>query len=144
MGLVGVLFPFSDAIKPTHEGAFLWSNISSILAIIALINWIFGWLSFGIWFFIWIFFDLAYLVTQIVGSILHILACKDDEGIGSAFTTFGISATAVGVLNLYSMIIHVISWILVFFLVGLFTVVICYIISIVHLVIAFLHAKNEA
>ena len=160
MGLIGALFPFSAATQLSeHNGAFLWMNFRNIFGIIALITYIIAWvvfvvvsvvtLGFGLFFMwaifiIWLPFDLIALVLGIPGTLFHIMSCKNDEGIGSAFTSFGLSVVGVCVISMYNWIFHIISWVLVFVGIGLFTLVIVYIICLVCFILAFLAAKKEA
>ena len=164
MGLIGAFFPFGAATQLSeHNGAFLWFNLRNIFNVIALVMYILmvillgvlivvGVLTFGfalifIWapFLIWLPLDLIALILGIPGTLFHIMSCKDDEGIGSAFTTFGISVVGVCVISFYGFIIHLISWaLLVTTGIGFFTIVVAYIISLVCLVLGFLAAKAEA
>ena len=150
MGLIGALLPFGAATQLSeHNGAFLWYNIGHIVGIVALILYIVGivtsWLLVGlILLLVWFVLEVVCTVLLLVGSIFHIMACKGDEGIVSAFKSFGLSIVGACTLSFYTFVVHAVSLATLWVGVGFIIILVAYVLDIVCFVIAFLAAKKEA
>jgi hypothetical protein len=163
MGIINVLFPFGSAIKVSeHSGSFLWTNFRNIFGLLSLIAYVVFWIllivviaigvftiGFGLVFIfvpflVWLPFDFICLVLGIPATLFHILACKGDEGIASAFTTVGLTVTGVCTLSMYGFILHIVAWITCWFGLGFLIFFVVYLFCTVLLVLAILAAKKEA